>query len=158
MKFVLRGAAVGLLALTVGCGQGEGEAVGVIAGGVIGGLAGSEVGSGSGRDVAIATGAVLGAFVGQEIGRRLDEHSRIKAAGARTQALDQGLVGENIVWENPDNAGGGARGLVVVNRSGRDAAGQTCREYTQEVTIAGDTETLIGTACLGADGRWTDVS
>jgi hypothetical protein len=29
-----------------------------------------------------------------------------------------------------------------------------CREYTQSVTIGGQTQTGVGTACLQADGAW----
>ena len=159
MKVLARGIAVGAILLAAACGpRGENEAIGTLAGAVIGGLAGSEVGSGSGRDVAIATGAVLGAFVGAEIGRRLDDHSRMQASDAQQRALDQGQVGQAIAWENPNNSAGPASGQVIVQRSGQDAGGRTCREYTHEVIIAGVTETVVGMACLGDDGRWTEVS
>ena len=159
MNTLVKGMAIGAIALLGACGQqGEGQAVGALAGAVIGGLAGSEVGSGSGREVAIATGAVIGALLGAEVGRRLDEHSRMVADNAQQRALDNGQVGRAIVWESSDNAGGPASGQVIVNRSGQDANGRTCREYTHVVTIAGDTETVVGQACLGDDGRWTKVS
>lgn len=160
MNTLVKGMAIGAIALLGACGQqGEGQTVGALAGAVIGGLAGSKVGSGSGREVAIATGAVIGAFLGAEVGRRLDEHSRIAADNAEQQALDNGQVGRAIEWENSDNAGGPASGQVIVNRSGRDPNnGQTCREFTHVVMIAGDTETVVGQACLGDDGRWTKVS
>ncbi len=159
MNMLTKGIAVGAIVMVTGCGpQGEGEALGTIAGAVIGGLAGSEIGSGSGRDVAIATGAVLGALVGGEIGRRLDEHSAMVAGNAQNRALNQGRIGQRISWDNPDNASGPASGAVTVVRSGQDQSGRTCREYTHEVTIAGTKETVVGTACLGEDGRWTDVS
>ena len=111
MKTLAKGLAISATALLGACApQGEGEAIGTVAGAVIGGLAGSEVGSGSGRDVAIAAGAVLGALVGGEVGRRLDENSRLRAEGAQRRALDEGQVGQAIVWESPDNSGGAARG------------------------------------------------
>ena len=159
MKTLAKGLAISATALLGGCApQGEGEVLGTVAGAVIGGLAGSEVGGGSGRDVAIAAGAVLGAFLGGEVGRRLDEHSRLVANGAQRRALDEGQVGQAIDWESPDNSGGAASGQVIVQQNGWDSSGRTCREYTHEVTIAGDTETVVGTACLGDDGRWTNIS
>lgn len=159
MKTLAKGIAVVAIPVLGACGpQGEGEAIGTVAGAVIGGLAGSEVGSGGGRDIAIASGAVLGALLGGEIGRRLDEHSRMTAQNAQRRALDGGRVGEAIVWESPNNAGGPASGQVIVVQSGQDTSGRTCREYNHEVTIAGETETVVGVACLGDDGRWTKVS
>ena len=159
MKMLAKGIAVVAIPVLGACGpQGEGEAIGTVAGAVIGGLAGSEVGGGSGREIAIAGGAVLGALLGAEIGRRLDDHSRMVAQNAQQRALDDGHVGEAIVWESPNNAGGPATGQVIVSQSGQDTSGRTCREYTHEVTIAGETETVVGVACRGDDGRWTDVT
>ena len=159
MNVLARGAAVVTVGLLGACGpQGENEAVGTIAGAVIGGFAGSAVGDGTGRDVAIASGAVLGALIGGHIGRRLDEQSQMMAQDARHRALDQGTAGQGIRWDAPDNSAGPAHGVVMVNRSGQNQAGRTCREYTHEVTIAGETEVVVGTACLGDDGRWTEVA
>ena len=159
MKTMVKCVAVGAVAFLGACGpQGEGEAVGTITGAVIGGLAGSGVGDGSGRDVAIAAGAVIGALIGGEIGRRLDEHSEMIARNTQRRALDEGQIGQAIRWENPDNAGGAASGRVTVDKTGEDRNGRTCREYTHEVTVAGVSETAVGVACLGDDGRWTIVS
>ena len=159
MKTLKSGMAIGAIALLGACGpQGEGEVLGAVTGAVIGGLAGSEVGGGSGREIAIASGAVLGALLGAEVGRRLDEHTQMVAARAEQRALDEGHVGQAIVWQNPDNSGGAASGQIIVQRSGADSQGRTCREYSHEVTIAGETETVIGVACLGDDGRWTKTS
>ena len=47
--------------------EGKGSGLGVVAGGVVGGLLGNQVGSGSGRDLATIAGAVGGAFAGNKI-------------------------------------------------------------------------------------------
>lgn len=58
-------------------------------------------------------------------------------------------VGQAITWNEGD-----ASGSVTTTREGRDASGQTCREFQQEVTIGGETEQAVGTACLQDDGSW----
>ncbi len=50
--------------------QGEGSALGVVAGGLVGGLLGHEVGSGSGKELATIAGAVGGGYAGNEIEKR----------------------------------------------------------------------------------------
>jgi len=58
-------------------------------------------------------------------------------------------VGQPITWNDGD-----ANGSVTTTREGMDASGLTCREFQQEVTIGGETEQAVGTACLQADGSW----
>lgn len=130
------------------------EQAGAVLGGVIGGVIADNAG---GNKEAIVLGAIAGSMIGASIGRQLDEASRRQASTAEDRALNDADVGQQIVWENPGNSNGPAKGVVVVKRQGQDTAGRTCREYSHEVTIAGETEVLIGTACLGDDGRWTRV-
>ncbi|MDD5295929.1 MAG: glycine zipper 2TM domain-containing protein [Rhodocyclaceae bacterium] len=47
--------------------KGQGSGVGVVAGGLLGGILGHQVGGGSGRDLATVAGAVAGGFAGNEI-------------------------------------------------------------------------------------------
>ena len=47
--------------------KGDGSGVGMVAGGVVGGLLGHQVGGGSGKDLATIAGAVAGGFAGNEI-------------------------------------------------------------------------------------------
>jgi outer membrane lipoprotein SlyB len=47
--------------------QGEGGALGVIAGGVVGGLLGNQVGGGTGRNLATIAGAAGGAYAGHKV-------------------------------------------------------------------------------------------
>lgn len=47
--------------------KGEGGAVGIVGGAVIGGLLGNQIGKGSGRALATAGGAVAGGYVGNEV-------------------------------------------------------------------------------------------
>ena len=47
--------------------KGEGGAVGVVGGAVVGGLLGNQIGKGTGKTVATVGGAVAGGFVGNEV-------------------------------------------------------------------------------------------
>ncbi|MHB8354076.1 MAG: outer membrane lipoprotein [Burkholderiales bacterium] len=50
--------------------QGEGSALGVVAGGLMGGILGHQLGGGAGKDVATIAGAVGGGYAGNEIEKR----------------------------------------------------------------------------------------
>jgi outer membrane lipoprotein SlyB len=50
--------------------QGEGSTLGVVAGGLVGGILGHQVGSGAGKDLATIAGAVGGGYAGNEIEKR----------------------------------------------------------------------------------------
>ncbi|MEC7702840.1 MAG: glycine zipper 2TM domain-containing protein, partial [Pseudomonadota bacterium] len=55
------------------------EQFGTVSGAVLGGLAGSQVGSGSGRLWAVGAGTLLGAFLGSEVGKSLDKADLVYA-------------------------------------------------------------------------------
>lgn len=55
---------------------GEGGAVGIVGGAVVGGLLGHQVGGGRGKDLATVAGAVGGAVAGNEIQKRVDTTKR----------------------------------------------------------------------------------
>ena len=59
-----------VLAVNVGEKEGEGSALGVIAGGVAGALLGIQVGSGHGRQLATVAGAAGGAYAGNQIEKK----------------------------------------------------------------------------------------
>lgn len=54
--------------------EGEGSAVGMIAGGAAGALLGRQLGGGFGKDLATVAGAVGGAYAGKEIEKRVKTH------------------------------------------------------------------------------------
>lgn len=63
-----------VLAVSVTEKQGEGGAVGLIAGGAAGALLGRQVGGGSGKDLATIAGAVGGAYAGKKIEEKVKTH------------------------------------------------------------------------------------
>ena len=60
-----------VIAVDVSDKEGDGSALGVIAGGVAGALLGNQVGGGTGRDLATIAGAAGGAFAGHKIEQRV---------------------------------------------------------------------------------------
>ncbi|MGD2136971.1 MAG: hypothetical protein PVJ66_09955 [Gammaproteobacteria bacterium] len=62
-------------------------------------------------------------------------------------------IGERIIWSE-----GGASGAVIATREGTAAGGRYCREFLQEVTVAGRAEQAYGTACRQPDGSWEVVA
>lgn len=142
-----------------GCaGMSQNETAGTVVGGVLGAVEGNQFGKGRGKEAMTAIGAIVGATLGREIGRSLDESSTRRQEEAAGRALEIGEVGQRIMWENPENAQGSAKGATVITKQGRDTEGNTCREFQQEVTIGGETRQAYGTACRDENGDWQLVS
>ena len=64
-----------IFSLTMTEKEGEGSALGTIAGGVAGALLGHQIGGGFGKDLATVAGAVGGAYAGKEIEKRVNSHT-----------------------------------------------------------------------------------
>jgi len=80
-----------------------------------------------------------------EAQQREHEAAQIRATRA--------AVGETIYWNRQ-----GASGSVTVVRDGNSTTGRYCREFQQEVTIGGKSESAYGTACRNSDGSWEVIS
>ncbi len=145
-----------LAGLTLGaCSQtNQNQGIGTVAGGAIGAILGSQIGSGSGRDFAIAGGAILGALAGSEIGRQLDERDRLLMAQAQQQATTAPL-GSAIAWNNDRS---GHRGTVTAVDDGRTTDGRYCRRFEQDIYVDGRQQTETGIACQRADGTWETMN
>jgi surface antigen len=134
------------LAVTGCASQGTHEESGMVIGGVLGGLLGSQVRDRHHRDVAIIAGTLIGASIGGSVGRYMDETDRLRAA----QTLESVRTGVSSTWRNPDN---GVQYQFTPTRTFETAQGP-CREYTMEALIGGRREQVYGTACRQADGSW----
>ena len=119
-------------------------------GAVAGGLAGSQIGGGSGQLWATGAGVLLGALVGGEVGASLDKADRMYMAQSQSRA-HTAPIGESISWNNPDS---GHHGSITPVRDRTSSSGRYCREYQQDVVIAGKTQDGYGTACQQPDGSW----
>lgn len=73
--------------------KGKGSGVGVVAGAVVGGLLGHQVGRGSGNTLATVGGAVAGGYAGNEVEKNVKKHTVYKT----TVKLDDGTVHEYTV-------------------------------------------------------------
>jgi surface antigen len=147
-----------ILALTIGScfivslssctNYGHQEQTGMVIGGALGGLLGSQV-SGKHDDwrtAAIIAGTMAGAAIGGSIGQSMDEVDRMKTG----QTLEAVRTGVPSTWRNPDT---GHQYSVTPTRTTMTSAGP-CRDYTINALIDGRQETVHGTACRQPDGSW----
>ena len=157
---LVRGIAVATVAAftLVGCNgtaHGDGGSVkpllGAVVGGLAGGAAGSQIGGGSGKLWATGAGAVLGAFIGSEVGKSLTRADQAHAQRTTQRTLETQRSGTTRRWRNPDS---GHRGTVTPTRTYQTNRGRYCREFQQQVTIGGRTQSAYGTACRQPDGSW----
>lgn len=127
---------------------------GTVVGAGLGALLGSQFGKGGGQIFAVAAGAMAGGFIGNKIGEQMDEHDKLMAERSAQKALENAKSGTKVVWKNPDTNHSGS---VTPTKTYQNREGRYCREYTQEVTIGGETQKAYGTACRQPDGQWVIV-
>ncbi len=153
-KFALLGIAALALA---GCSEttGSKEGLGTLLGAVAGGVVGSQVGDGRGQLVATGVGTLLGAMIGNEVGKSLDRADQLALQHETQHTLEYAPSGTTNTWHNPDS---GNSGTVTADPAYRLNDGTYCREFTQTVTVAGETQQAYGTACRQPDGTWQIVS
>jgi hypothetical protein len=78
----------------------------------------------------------------------LNEQQQREHELAMREAL-RAPVGETVRWNDR-----GASGSVTVTRDGTSSAGRYCREYSQQITVGGESQQAYGTACRNPDGSW----
>lgn len=145
--------AAGLMLAGCADGSGQKQTGGALIGAGLGGLLGSQFGHGSGKLAATALGVVAGGLIGSEIGKSMDRADQA-ALERNTRASWSAPMGQDIVWDNPNND---HRVIVTPTREGRTPQGGYCREYQQRVIIGGKTEEAFGRACQQPDGSWKIV-
>jgi len=140
-----------------GPGQGAGgtgfskQQVGTVVGGIGGGIIGSNVGKGKGNTAATIGGALLGGMIGGNIGNSLDRADMMYLNNSTQGALEGTSTGTVSRWINPDS---GNSGTVTPTRTFQNNTGQYCREFSQAIVVAGQTQNAFGTACRQPDGSW----
>lgn len=120
-----------------------GGATGATAGGLIAAAAG-------GGTAGIIGGVLLGGLVGGAIGNALDQRDKELAMQAAQQSFENSRSGTETTWRNPDSGNSGSITPTRTYQSGE----QYCREYQQDITVGGETQTGYGTACRQPDGSW----
>ncbi|NQY82895.1 MAG: hypothetical protein HRT36_07820 [Alphaproteobacteria bacterium] len=128
--------------------------VGTLAGGAIGGLLGSHVGDGNGQLVAIGLGTITGAMLGGHLGSQLDRASKQKIEQQVSHTLEFNRDGQANNWRDPNKSVGAT---TVPIKTYQTKSGDYCREFQQEIEVAGQTELGYGTACRQPDGSWKIV-
>ena len=124
--------------------------MGTIIGGATGALLGSTLGGGDGQLVAIGIGAVAGAFIGNQIGASMDKTDAMKLEQNAQNSLERSPSGKTSTWKNPDT---GNSGTFTPKKAVATDNGY-CREFTQQVKVAGKVQDAYGTACRQPDGSW----
>jgi surface antigen len=122
--------------------------VGALGGAAAGGLIGSAAGGGS---AGIAAGVILGGLLGGAVGNALDQRDKELAMKQAQLSLESSRTGQTSSWHNPDS---GNSGTFTPTRTYQAPSGQYCREYTQEIVVAGEKQQSYGTACRQPDGTW----
>ena len=131
------------------------EQIGAITGMIVGGALANDMAEGSKNEgLATVLGAFIGGVMGQSIGAQLDELDRQMAQSAYKEALEYNRSYFSTDGVNPDS---GNSGSFTPTRT-YTMSGRYCREYTQEIIIAGQKQTGYGTACRQPDGNWEIVS
>ena len=70
--------------------------------------------------------------------------------GRGEKAAQHAPIGSSIRWENPSS---GNYGSITPRREGRHRrSGAVCREFSNSLTIDGQTEDFVGVACRARDG------
>ncbi|MGB1361075.1 MAG: hypothetical protein ACPG8V_03060 [Alphaproteobacteria bacterium] len=130
--------------------------VGQIAGGSLGGYAGSKLGKDVAGEIGQVVGTGVGAYLGSEFGGRvfdqLSESSQNQMTSNMNEVLETGVDGDVGKWENhADNSSGE---FEVENTQYVEELKTTCRNFTNKVSHNGKQETVKGRACRNADGTW----
>ncbi len=114
------------------------------AGGLIAAAAG-------GHTTAIVGGVLLGGLLGSAVGNVLDQRDKELHMREAQIALESSRTGQASAWQNPDS---GNSGTFTPTRTYQERDGRYCREYTEEIVIAGEKQQSYGTACRMPDGSW----
>jgi len=104
-----------------------------------------------GGPAAIAGGVILGGLLGGAVGNALDQRDKELAMKQAQYSLENSPSGQGSEWRNPDS---GNSGTFTPTRTYQTESGQYCREYTQEILVAGEKHQSYGTACRQPDGSW----
>ena len=130
-------------------------AQGAVAGAVVGGALGYElIGSGTGQLVGLALGAAVGSAGGYVLTERLTQLD-LRVMNEKTyDGLANAPSGEQVSWSNPRS---GNKGEIIPLRTFLSRDGKLCRDYSRTITVAGETEQTVHTACRNGQGDWIHV-
>jgi surface antigen len=143
---------VGVFCVAAACPAraGDGEMIGTGVGAAMGGLVGSQIGHGTEQIVSTGIGVAVGGAVGNTVGHAMDASGNTVAYGGGRPAFYSDPAPIAYGTYAPNYVAPPAPPPTYV-----DQQTQTyCRQYSQEINIAGHAEESYGTACLQPDGTW----
>lgn len=146
-KFAIKMVSLLACAGLVGCANVNNQDMGTLAGGVAGGLLGSQFGGGTGKLVAIGVGTLAGAFIGNKLGQSMDAADKQKMAAT----FENNQTGQPAYWQNSKT---GTSYTVTPTQNVTVNGNPYCREYRSTAMIAGKRQQMYGTACRQPDGTW----
>ena len=149
--FMIAGALTAALVVN-GC---QSKDVGTLSGGVVGGLLASHLGKGSGQVLAVGLGTIAGAMLGGHLGSQLDKTQQQQVVRTANHSLEHNRDGQASTWRDPNQP---VAATMTPVKTYQTAEGEYCREFQQNIEIAGKTEQGYGTACRRPDGSWEIVS
>jgi len=150
MKKIIMIVVLGAFSLcVVGCDNMSKQDVGVLTGGAIGGLVGSQFGRGEGRIAAAAIGAVAGGFIGGQIGHNMDKVDKMRMQ----RVLESTPSNQTTNWRNPDTH----NQYEMKPTRTYYVRGCPCRQYVMKAWINGKRQYVHGRACRMPDGTWKAV-
>jgi len=123
-------------------------------GAALGGLFGSQIGRGGGQVVATGVGVAVGGLIGNEVGHSMDESESQVIYSRRSPVVmysDPAPIAYGAYA--PNYVAPPAPPPIYVDQQARTY----CRQYSQEIRIAGRVHESYGTACLQPDGSWRIV-
>jgi surface antigen len=122
----------------------------VVAGAVIGGLAGNLFGGGTGRVLMTAAGAVAGGFVGNHIYKKNAKSEYEKDAAQR--ALNSAASGQKVTWSDSRTS---ESGYFIPLNTKQMSDGRVCRDFRRGLSVGGQSvDETTGTACKKSNGQW----
>jgi len=134
---------------------GDGETVGTLLGAGVGGLIGNQFGHGAGKVAFTATGVVAGGYAGNRIGAAYDYDHRPSVTPSGYGGYPAPVSYQTTY--QPNYVAPPASAEVDNPAIYNTATNSYCREYTQQIGIAGQIQESYGTVCLQPDGSWRVV-
>lgn len=105
------------------------------------------------QSTSVAQGKVGGGIIGSQIGAGLDSASRDVGLAAEFNALENGRAGEAVKWSNGQTASG-----IVTPQQTYEVGSQTCRRYTHQILVNGESREASSTSCRQSSGTWQILS
>ena len=128
-------------------GHGPKQTGGLLVGGGLGALAGSQMGMAA-ENLPLSNWKLAGAALGTASGSPLDR--LIGWNVGRGEKMRNTPDRFSNCWENPSS---GNYGSITPRREGRHRRSARFAEFSNSLTIDGQTEDFVGVACRARDGR-----